>query len=241
MDLPKPRTRIISSSPVPPAPGTAPGAPGLPLAGLRKRRKYRLRRRGYNGRPLVEETAAPAAPALSPQVLDKLKADKLAAEKERDELREQMLRNRADLENQRRRHMKEKDDLRKFATEDLLQSIVPALDHFGLALQSLDTATDVNSVRQGVSMIHRELVGVLAASGLQAIEPLGQPFDPALHEAVATDSLPDRADGEILEVMRPGWMLRERVMRPAMVKVNKVAGATTPPPPNTPIPGEPLG
>jgi molecular chaperone GrpE len=213
----------------------------VPLGGLRKRKKYRLRRRSYNSLPFVETSGgAVAAPSINPEILDRLKAEKEAAEKERDELKEQALRGRADLENQRRRHLKEKDDLRKYATEDLLHSIVPALDHFGLALQSLESATDVDSVRQGVVMIHRELMGVLASNGLQVIDPLGETFDPALHEAVATECLAEKADGEIVEVLRPGWRLRERVLRPAMVKVNKPNAEKPGQPPKTPIPGEPL-
>ncbi|MDK2971178.1 MAG: molecular chaperone GrpE [Candidatus Sumerlaeota bacterium] len=238
MDLPKPRTRVIGGPA--PTPTPSPAAPGVPLGGLRKRRKYRLRRRSYNSQPLVETTGgAAAAPSISPEILEQLKAEKQAAEKEREELKEQVLRGRADLENQRRRHLKEKDELRKYATEDLLHSIVPALDHFGLALQSLESATDVDSVRQGVVMIHRELMGVLASNGLQVIDPMGETFDPALHEAVATECFAEKADGEIVEVLRPGWRLKERVLRPAMVKVNKPNADTAGTPPKTPVPDEP--
>lgn len=188
------------------------------LSQLKRRRKYRLRRLNYDGVQLAGGGDEGAA---------SLHAETARLQGELREVTEKALRARADLDNLRRRHQKEKDDLRKFATEDLIRSIVPAMDHFALAAQSLETATDPASVAQGVTMIHREMLGILSAAGLQEINPLDQPFDPAFHEAASTESVPDKPNNVVVEVLRPGWALRERVLRPALVKVNKVEEAAS--------------
>ncbi len=193
--------------------------PTPPMAlGLKRRKKYRLRRQAYS---IV--TAEPdGSGGDSGEAVEQLHARLRNAEEEMRTASEKSLRALADLENQRRRHQKEKDDIRKLATEDLMGELLQPMDHFVLALQSLDSASEVSAVRQGIEMIHRELVGVLARSGLEEINPVGQPFDPAQHEAVATEKDSSKGDGEILQVMRPGWSLRGKVLRPAMVKVNKL-------------------
>jgi molecular chaperone GrpE len=187
---------------------------------LKRRKKYRLRRRQYTAKP--EASGGVAGPDLQPRIGQ--------LEKELEELRtalaeseERLIRSRSDLENQRRRYLREKDELRRFATEDLMRSIVPAMDHFGLALQSLENAVDVSSVRQGVTMIHRELQAVLEQAGLKAIVPDVVPFDPHIHEAVGMDHDSTKPDNHVLEVMRSGWALNGRVLRPALVRVNKLA------------------
>lgn len=139
------------------------------------------------------------------------------------EAKERVVRARADLDNQRRRFHKEREELRKFATEDLMRALTPALEHFSLALDSMQDASDMESVVQGVLMIQREFMGVLRGHGLEVIAPADQPFDPLHHEAVGTGCEPGLPDGAVIEVMRPGWMLNGRVLRPAMVKVNKLA------------------
>ncbi len=144
------------------------------------------------------------------------------------ELKEQLkeahdlsLRSRADLENQRRRFQKEKEDLRKYAKEELMRDLINPMDHFAIALHSLESATDLESVRKGVMMIHREFGMVLKQSGLSELNPVGELFDPNLHDAVSTDYDPEKEEGVILVVSRPGWELKGRVLRPAMVQVNR--------------------
>lgn len=215
------------------------------LQKLLRRRKYRLRRSMYNHQnsgalslELLDEdelfpvetpepikAAAAPAPGIDEAVVAELKQqhqkqlEELAAQlKEAQEL---TLRSRADLENQRRRFQKEKDDLRKYAKEELMRELVNPMDHFAIALQSLEAASDLESVRKGVLMIHREFVMVLKQSGLVELNPLGEIFNPNLHDAVSTEDLPDHQDGVILKVNRPGWELKGRVLRPAMVHVNR--------------------
>ncbi|MBX3729974.1 MAG: nucleotide exchange factor GrpE [Candidatus Sumerlaeia bacterium] len=251
MDLPKPKTRIIAptrvtppvssnppspepKTPLPPEPTPIPVAPSAVPApaghkSLRRRKKYALRRRIYCAAPPPAEVAEPTLVPVEGEPSPELLAAKEALEKERDDLKDQVLRARADLDNQRRRHAKERDDVRKYAAEDLLHSLIPALDHFALALQSVETATDLASVSQGIRMIHRELLGTLQSNGLAEIHPAGEPFDPQHHEAVATAWDESKDDGVVLETLRPGWMLRDRVLRAAMVKVNKRESSSPPP------------
>lgn len=189
------------------------------------RRKYRLRRRLFNMMSSAEKAGAAhnhSHICEHDEEVEQIGRETEELQKQLQEAREAALRSRADLENQRKRHAKEKDELRRYANETLLRELVPALDHFALAIQSFESATDVHSLRQGVTMIQREIIGVLQSSGLGEVAPLDEPFDPALHEAVATDTVRAKGDGVVLEVLRPGWQLNGRIIRPAMVKVNKL-------------------
>lgn len=208
------------------------------MSAFDNRRAYRLRRRRYAtgfAEAAAPGGAAPAAVDLGPDPrLEALEAESQSLRAEVESLNAQLaeaqsrhLRAHADLDNQRRRHQKEKEDLRRFATESLMEALAPAMDHFDLALQSFETATDVASLRQGVEMIHRELLGVLQANGLEPIQAKGASFDPNLHEAVATDADESSEDGVVLAVLRPGWQLRGRVLRPAMVKVNQLRSSSS--------------
>lgn len=218
------------------------------LQKLLRRRKYRLRRSMYlshTSGPLALElldeeellssgdekkssSEAPSAgerekPAHTEQT-EKLAALEAALEASQEQLRESQdlaLRGRADLENQRRRFQKEKEDLRKFAKEELMRELINPMDHFAIALGSLDSATDLESIRKGIAMIHREFMMVLKQSGLSELNPLGDAFDPNLHDAVSTGYDPEQSEGAILAVSRPGWELKGRVLRPAMVQVNR--------------------
>ncbi len=218
---------MTSQFPKPPITGS------IKSLGLKRRKKYRLRRRNYSLNPVFD----PMLEDLDIQEmggselkgeLDRMRGDLAQAQEGLREAQERALRARADIENQRRRHLKEKDDLRKFAQEDMMRAMLQPMDHFALALQSLDTATDVHAVRQGVEMIHREIMGVLQGYGLEEVVPVGETFDPNLHEAVGTAADPEKPDNTILSVMRSGWVMRGRVLRPAMVQVNKTGATPTP-------------
>lgn len=202
------------------------GPAGRPLAGLRRRKQYRLRRRNYFGAGELMPDPVPADESGTRQEVERLSREVADLREALRTSEEASLRARADLENQRRRHMKEKDDLRKTATEGLMSDLLQPMDHFGLAMMSLTSATDVDSIKQGVEMIHRELIGVLEANGLKEVKPNGQPFDPNLHEAAALESDPAQPDGIVLATLRSGWVLRGKVLRPAMVKVNKAEAAS---------------
>ncbi len=210
-------------------PGTPP--PGMPVPAqlLKRRRKtYRLRRRSYHDLPAAAEAADHSELSA---LLDEARRDKQEWIEKGAQLQDMAMRARTDLENVRRRVQREREDTRKTLTADLLGGFLPVLDHFDLAVRAAESSSDPRAILQGVVMIQRELLGLLQTLGLERIEDQGLPFDPTIHEAVATGSDPETPDQTILEVMRPGWRYGDRCLRPAMVKVNRVEEASEAKPP----------
>ena len=142
-------------------------------------------------------------------------------ESERDEYLETLRRVQAEFENYRKRVIKEQTALVDRATSGLVEQLLPVLDSFELASKNLDSAgsDDIESVRKGVELVYAELLGVLEKAGLSRIEAEGKPFDPNVHEAVMQED----GDGEpvVTDVLRTGYTLKGRVLRPAMVKVTR--------------------
>jgi molecular chaperone GrpE len=144
-------------------------------------------------------------------------------ESERDEYLDTLRRVQAEFENYRKRVIKEQTALVDRATSGLVEQLLPVLDSFELALKNLDSAgsDDIESVRKGVELVYAELLGVLEKAGLSRIEAEGKPFDPNVHEAVMQED----GDGEpvVSDVLRTGYTLKGRVLRPAMVRVTRAA------------------
>lgn len=142
--------------------------------------------------------------------------DLAALEQERSDLVDTLRRVQADFENFRKRVMRDQSELTRRATDRLLEQLLPVLDSFELALASLDAD---EAVRKGVELVYAELFGVLEKAGLERIEADGEHFDPTVHEAV----LQSEGEGEpvVAETMRTGYLVNERVLRPAMVKVDR--------------------
>jgi molecular chaperone GrpE len=142
-------------------------------------------------------------------------------ESQRDEYLDTLRRVQAEFENYRKRVIKEQTALVDRATSGLVEQLLPVLDSFELALKNLDSAgsDDIESVRKGVELVYAELLGVLEKAGLSRIEAEGKPFDPNVHEAVMQED----GDGEpvVTDVLRTGYTLKGRVLRPAMVKVTR--------------------
>lgn len=148
-----------------------------------------------------------------------------------DEYRDQLLRTAADLENYKKRAAREKQEAIKFANESLLGKLIPVLDNFDMALAAVSSAQGTaapqaatDSLQQGVSMIQQQLKQVLADAGLEEINAAGQPFDPNYHEAVSQQESADVPEGHVLQQLRKGFKLRERLLRPATVVVAKAPG-----------------
>jgi molecular chaperone GrpE len=139
-------------------------------------------------------------------------------------LKDTVLRSNADQQNQQRRHQREREELRKFATTGLLEDLLPALDSLNLGLESATKQTEGRAVAEGFRMAVGQLRAILASQGLVEVTPVGQPFDPARHEAVGSEPSADVAEGTVLRVARSGWLLHDRVLRPAAVFVS--SGAT---------------
>jgi molecular chaperone GrpE len=135
-------------------------------------------------------------------------------------LKDTVLRSNADQQNQQRRHQREREELRKYATSGLLEDLLPALDSLALGLESASTQADGRAVAEGFRMAVGQLRGILAGQGLVEVNPTGQPFDPARHEAVGSEASATVAEGTVLRVARAGWLLHDRVLRPAAVFVS---------------------
>ena len=146
-------------------------------------------------------------------------SDLASLQRERDDLLDTTRRLQADFENYRKRVLREQTALVERATERLLEQLLPVLDSFELAVRNLDGNDVDEKVRKGIDLVYAELIAVMERAGLQRIEAKDAPFDPNEHEAV----LQDDGDGEphVEDVLRTGWKLKGRVLRPAMVKVTR--------------------
>lgn len=135
---------------------------------------------------------------------------------ERDEYLAHLQRTQAEFDNFRKRTLRDQTAHLERATAGLIEQLLPVLDAFELALGS--AGTDVDRLRKGVELVYGELLGVLEKAGLERIEAHGKPFDPAEHEAVMHVESDDGEPG-VRDVVRTGYRLKGRVIRPAMVKV----------------------
>ena len=158
---------------------------------------------------------------------DALEADAPAAsvemselQKQRDDLYDRLLRTSAEFDNYRKRIERERQQASDSAAAGLISDLLPLLDDFERALRT-DAGTGAEGYRQGVELIHKQLLELLRRRGVRPIEALGAEFDPHFHQAVSYEPADGRPDGEVIEEFRRGYMLGDRLLRPAMVKVAK--------------------
>ena len=132
-----------------------------------------------------------------------------------------LLRTTADLDNYKKRAARERQEAIKFANASLLEKLIPALDNFDMALAAANNAEShsMESLKTGITMIYNQLKAALADTGLEEIDATNQPFDPNLHEAVSHQESADVPEGQVLQQLRKGYKLRERLIRPATVVV----------------------
>lgn len=140
---------------------------------------------------------------------------------ERDEYYSKWLNVHAEYENTKKRLEKEKYDHIRFANEGIIARLFPIMDNFDMAFSAMEKAEDKGAMLEGIKLVQKEFHRVLEDSGVKKIETTGKQFDPNIHEAVMaveTDELPD---GEIVEEVRAGYMLNDRLLRAAQVRVAK--------------------
>ena len=135
------------------------------------------------------------------------------------EMRETVLRERADIDNQRKRLQRDLEQARRFANEKLLADLLPVLDNLERGLSA--EGSDYAALRGGVELTQRELVRVAEASGLKATGVIGEAFDPERHQAMGMVESVEQASGHLAAVMQKGYVLNERLLRPALVMVVK--------------------
>lgn len=132
----------------------------------------------------------------------------------------QLQRLQADFDNYRKRTQKEKVELIKYASERLVEELLPVLDNFDRAVSSAKVNPDFTSFSQGVEMILRQMQTALSKEGLKVMEVVGQPFDPNLHEAVLRVASEEHPENTVVEELQKGYYLKDKVLRPGMVKVS---------------------
>ncbi len=164
---------------------------------------------------LLESSEGPASAPLDAAAL----ADQLAAaQAEKEELRQTLVRRQADFENYRKRIERERLEEAQRAVARLIEGLLPVLDAFERALAAHDDST-YEDYRKGFELIYRQLRDALERQGLNRIEAEGKTFDPHLHHAIERVESEDHEDGAVLEVLQPGYRLRDKVLRPATVRV----------------------
>jgi molecular chaperone GrpE len=155
------------------------------------------------------------APAETPNdVVEELR-------REKDSLQDRLLRTAAEFDNYRKRVDRERRDLADYMKADVLAEILPIVDNFERALQA--PSPDADSLRKGVELIYKQMVDFLRKRGVTPIEALGADFDPNFHQAVIHETSPAHREGEVIEELQRGYMLGDKLLRPAMVKVAKAA------------------
>jgi molecular chaperone GrpE len=153
----------------------------------------------------------------------------LDIESELSETKDQLLRAMAETENVRRRLQRDRDDAQKFAVSNFAKDLLSVADNLRRALDALpeDEVRDAHtkSMRDGVAATERELLAVFERAGLKRIDPAGERFDHNFHQAIFETERPGAAAGTVIEVLQPGYVLHDRLLRPAMVGVAKAGAA----------------
>jgi molecular chaperone GrpE len=155
------------------------------------------------------ETGAPAAADPAAEV-----------RRERDDFQDRWLRKTAEFDNYRKRIERERREQSDQAVVSLLQDLLAVVDDFDLAL-TVDAGPEADGYRKGVELIHAKLHDFLKKRGVTPIEAVGADFDPNIHQAVMHEVSPDHREGEVIGELRKGYMLGDRLLRPAMVRVAK--------------------
>ena len=163
---------------------------------------------------VTDDPPQPAAAAAADDV-QKLRA-------ERDSLFDRLARLQAEFDNFRKRAGKENSEFRDYAVADAARSMIPVLDSLALALKNAEAHPE--NFRKGVELIQKQFQEAMQKLNVQRVEAQGQPFDPRFHEAIEMVESNEVADNHVLEELQPGYRIKERLLRPAMVKVAKKIG-----------------
>jgi molecular chaperone GrpE len=143
---------------------------------------------------------------------------------ERDQLRDQVLRAMADFQNFKRRNQQEMNLFRQFATENFVRELLPVLDNFERSMAHIQSGANLEKVLEGVRAIERQLRQVIEGQNVTRIKSIGEPFDPALHEALGTDPDSDQPEDTVSVEIEAGYRIGDKVIRPARVRIAKRGG-----------------
>jgi len=172
--------------------------------------------------PHAEETGQPLDNAANEGGTSPVEASEIDALREDlKKFQDLALRSAADLENYRKRMIREKEESLRYANASLIERLLPVVDSFELGLDAARSARDAEAIVRGFELVEKQLQDFLKESGTEEIDAAGQDFDPKSHEAVTLQPDPSVPEGRVLHQIRKGYRLRERLLRPASVVVSK--------------------
>ena len=160
-----------------------------------------------------------AAPDIAPEGEAAESTDALQREKEA--LQDRLLRTAAEFDNYRKRMERERRELAEYTAGEVLKDLLPIIDNFERALL-LPATSETDPFRKGIELIHKQMLDLLKRRGIKPIEALGTDFDPNFHQAVIHEASATHREGEVMEELQRGYLVGERLLRPAMVKVAKL-------------------
>ncbi|EME5406444.1 nucleotide exchange factor GrpE [Listeria monocytogenes] len=166
----------------------------------------------------VEEAVEEEATA---DTLTEEQAKILELENKLDEVENRYLRMQADFENVKKRHIADRDASQKYRSQSLAQDLLPALDSFEKALATTSDQEEVKQILKGMEMVYNQILIAFEKEGIEVIPAVGEQFDPNFHQAVMQDSDENAGSNEITAELQKGYKLKDRVIRPSMVKVNQ--------------------
>lgn len=175
--------------------------------------------------PTQAEQAAPQASAENTALIAELQAKVTTAETALAQANDQLIRTVADMENLRKRSVREREDASKYAVTGFAKDLLEVADTFHRALQSIpeELRNDerISNIIQGIEATERSLLSCFEKNGIKKIEPLDLPFDPNFHEVMFEAPVPGKAGGVIIQIIEPGYVINDRLLRPARVGVAK--------------------
>jgi len=157
--------------------------------------------------------------AATPADLETLRGQVATAEQQRDEYLAQLQRVQADSENYRKRVQRDQAEERRYAPAPLLSALLPVLDNLQRALDAARQQGEDGPLVKGVALVHSQMLEIFGRFGITPINAQGRPFDPNLHEAVMQQPRADATPGTVVEVLEPGYLIYDRILRPAKVVV----------------------
>lgn len=167
------------------------------------------------------EPPAEAGADASRAGLEELQADLEKARGEAAEYLDNLKRLKAEFENFRKRMLREQSEFLKFAAQGVIGELLPVIDNFERALDQENHGDQFDDYKKGMRLVYGQLLEALAKEGLSMVEPVGQPFDPNLHEAVMQEESTEYPEGTVVRVLERGYVLRDRIIKHAKVSVAK--------------------
>lgn len=134
---------------------------------------------------------------------------------------DQTLRHQAELENLKRRHSRELEKAHKYALDNMVAELLPVNDSLEMGLKAAEEGVDAIKVHEGVVLTHKLLLDAMTKAGVEVVDPMGQPFNPEHHEAISMLPNPELKPNTVMDVVQKGYLLNDRLVRPAMVVVTK--------------------